>query len=194
MNQSFLILHGLGGSGPEHWQTWLYKQLVDAGEKVYYPTLPDYNNPQLENWIHTLEETFEGILSDQITVVAHSLGCILWLHFVSKNEQLIKRLVKRVVLVAPPSPFLKHEIIQGFFPIPLKGRETIQSCNNILQIQSTNDPYCSVEDSHFFKDLGLEQHLVFNKGHINIDSGFGEWQWILDYCLNQNQEFAVYRG
>ena len=194
MGQSFLILHGLGGSGPEHWQSWLYNQLVDAGEKVFYPTLPEYDNPHKDKWIQTLEDTFKTIASDQITVIAHSLGCILWLHFVCKNDKLINDRVNRVVLVAPPSPYLKHKIIQRFFPLMVKGKETIQSFNRTLQIQSTNDPYCSVEDSQFFKDLGLEQLLVINKGHINIDSGFGKWQWILDYCLDQNQDFAVNEG
>ena len=194
MNRSFIVLHGLGGSGPEHWQSWLYKELVNAGEKVYYPTLPEYDDPHKDKWIHTLEDTFHNVYSDNITVVAHSLGCILWLHFAHKNDPILKKFVKRVILVAPPSPYLKHEMIQRFFPLPVKGKETIQSYRNTLQIQSTNDPYCSVEDSQYFKDLGIKQLLVVNKGHINIDSGFGKWQWILDYCLDQNLEFALKEG
>ena len=194
MNRSFIVLHGLGGSGPEHWQSWLYKELVNASEDVYYPTLPEYNDPHKDKWIKTLEDTFQRISSDNITVVAHSLGCILWLHFAIKNEQMLKKIVKRVILVAPPSPYLKHEIIQRFFPLPVRGKGTLQSCKHTLQIQSTNDPYCSVEDSQYFKDLGIKQLLVVNKGHINIDSGFGKWQWILDYCLDQNQEFALKEG
>ena len=194
MNRSFIVLHGLGGSGPEHWQSWLYKELLDAGENVYYPTLPDYDDPHKDEWIQTLEDTFHTISSDHITVVAHSLGCILWLQFALKNNQMIKNRVKRVMLVAPPSPYLEHEIIQRFFPLPVKGKEAIQSYEHTLQIQSTNDPYCSVEDSQYFKNLGIKQLLVVNKGHINIDSGFGEWPWILDYCMDRNVEFALKEG
>ena len=194
MNRSFIVLHGLGGSGSEHWQSWLYKELLDAGENVYYPTLPDFDNPHKDKWLQTLEETFQTISSDNITVVAHSLGCILWLHFVLKHGKKLKNTVTRVILVAPPSPYLKHDLIQRFFPLPVKGKEIIQSCNDTIQIQSTNDPYCSVEDSQFFKDLGIKQLLVVNKGHINIDSGFGEWHWILNYCLDQNTEVALKEG
>ena len=194
MNHSFIILHGLGGSGPAHWQSWLYKELLDAGENVYYPTLPNYDNPHKDEWMQTLEHTFQTISSDHITVIAHSLGCILWLQFAQKHDQKIKNIVKRVILVAPPSPYLDHQIIQRFFPLPIKGKGTVQSYNCILQIQSTNDPYCSVEDSHYFKRLGIKQLLVVDKGHINIESGFGKWPWILDYCMEQNVESALKEG
>lgn len=194
MDRSFLIIHGLGGSGPEHWQSWLNSELEDAGETVYYPTLPEYDDPYKDKWLKKLEETFQTITSDHIIVVAHSLGCVLWLHFALKNADKIKNSVKRVILVAPPSPYLKHEIIQRFFPLPIKGKELLQSIDHSLQIQSTNDTYCTVEDSQFYKDLGISQLLVVNKGHINIDSGFGKWQWMLDYCLDQNHEFAVHEG
>jgi len=38
---AFLILHGLEGSGPEHWQTWLAGRLRERGLEVAYPSLPD---------------------------------------------------------------------------------------------------------------------------------------------------------
>ena len=191
MEQSFLILHGLGGSGPEHWQSWLNQKLLAAGEKVFYPTLPEYDEPTKKVWIQTLEDTVNKITSDNITVVAHSLGCILWLHFALQKGKEINNRINRVILVAPPSPYLKHEFINRFFPLPIKGKETIQLNYSILQIQSTNDPYCSITDSQFFRDLGIKQLFVADKGHINIDSGFGKWQWILDYCLNQDFDYAL---
>jgi len=38
---AFLILHGLEGSGSEHWQTWLAGRLRERGLEVAYPDLPD---------------------------------------------------------------------------------------------------------------------------------------------------------
>jgi len=29
------------------------------------------------------------------------------------------------------------------------------------------------------KDLGVEMKLLVNAGHINSESGFGEWDWML---------------
>ena len=41
MSGNVLIVHGLGGSGPDHWQTWLASRLAARGVSVSYPDLPD---------------------------------------------------------------------------------------------------------------------------------------------------------
>ena len=185
MTESYLLLHGLGGSGPTHWQTWLYRELIKVGKKVYYPTLPEYDKPQLSDWLKELDQTFQNINKDEkLTVIAHSLGCILWLQYIKNG---LPGKAERVLLVAPPSPYYEHESIQAFFPIDIKGIENNQPFIHTVQIQSTNDPYCSIEDSHYFKQLGIRQKIIVNKGHINVESGFGPWPWVLDYCLKKKQ-------
>ncbi len=192
MTESYLILHGLGGSGPTHWQTWLYHELVKAGKTVYYPTLPQYERPQLSSWLNELDRTFQKIkIDEKLTVIAHSLGCILWLQYIKDG---LPEMVNRVLLVAPPSPNHEHECIQGFFPLDIKGIDKNKPFNHTLQIQSTNDPYCSVEDSQYFKHLGLSQMIMLNKGHINVESGFGPWPWMLDYCLNKQEVTMMKEG
>ena len=47
VSRSYLILHGLGGSGPGHWQTWLAARLRADSERVAYPDLPDPDLPSL---------------------------------------------------------------------------------------------------------------------------------------------------
>lgn len=192
MTESYLILHGLGGSGPEHWQSWLSHELVKEGKTVYYPTLPDYDHPKLSDWLDELDRTFQRIGTDErLTIIAHSLGCILWLHY---RKQTLPGIVNRVVLVAPPSPYYKHECIQAFFPLDIKGIEKDQPFTDTLHIQSTNDPYCSVEESRYFSQMGIPQKIVLNMGHINVDSGYGPWPWILDYCLKENEAKLMREG
>ena len=41
MASAFLILHGLSGSGPGHWQRWLAERLAQDGHTVHLPELPD---------------------------------------------------------------------------------------------------------------------------------------------------------
>jgi len=43
-----VILHGLDGNGPEHWQVWLTAQLTEAGREVRNPDLPDAAAPSLD--------------------------------------------------------------------------------------------------------------------------------------------------
>ena len=74
---AFLILHGLEGSGPDHWQTWLAGRLRERGERVSYPHLPDPFDPHPADWDRALDE--ELSLLDAPVVLCHSLACLLWL-------------------------------------------------------------------------------------------------------------------
>jgi serine hydrolase len=39
----------------------------------------------------------------------------------------------------------------------------------------------SVEEAKALqKELGIEMKMLENAGHINSDSGFGEWPWMLE--------------
>src|SRR6185295_10450351 len=59
--RSFLILHGLEGSGPGHWQTWLAARLRADGERVAYPDLPDADMPSLHAWRETLTGELDAL-------------------------------------------------------------------------------------------------------------------------------------
>src|SRR5215211_509479 len=92
-----LILHGLEGSGPDHWQTWLAERLRARGERVSYPDLPEPFDPQPDEWLDALERELDTL--DEPVVLCHSLACLLWLRFAQNAEQ---RKAERVLLVAPP--------------------------------------------------------------------------------------------
>jgi predicted alpha/beta hydrolase family esterase len=75
---SFLLIHGLGGSGPQHWQSWLYNELKQRNIHVHYPIFSNYDSPSKDVWLQELASAFENIPENhQVTVLAHSLGCIL---------------------------------------------------------------------------------------------------------------------
>src|SRR4051812_15416736 len=93
--QRFLVLHGLEGSGPDHWQSWLVGRLRARGEDVAYPDLPDPFDPKPDEWERALQDTLTG---DQV-VLCHSLACLLWLRTVAETPE---PLAERVLLVAPP--------------------------------------------------------------------------------------------
>src|SRR3954469_24368185 len=78
LSRSFLILHGLEGSGPEHWQTWLAGRLSERGERVSYPDLPDPFDPRPEDWLAALGAELAAMEGERV-VLCHSLACLLWL-------------------------------------------------------------------------------------------------------------------
>jgi uncharacterized protein len=183
--QSFLILHGLGGSGPDHWQTWLYHELTKRHYPVFYPTFSNFNSPNKKVWLEELFSAIEKIPEQQkLTVITHSLGCLLWLHYTAVQN---KQIANHVILVAPPSPTIVLPEAKSFYPLPLNGNHLLSAANDTLFVHSTNDPYCSIEDSNHYSKLGVPSLEFPNMGHINTNSGHGKWPWVLEYCLNTSK-------
>src|SRR3954454_14025515 len=109
-----LILHGWQGSGPEHWQTWLAGRLADAGAHVQYPRLPECDVPCPDRWAAALHRELRALAGGEgeRVVVAHSLGCVLWLREAAAIRP--EQRVDRVVLFAQPSASANVEEVGRF--------------------------------------------------------------------------------
>lgn len=178
---SFLIIHGLGGSGPDHWQTWLAQELTKRNYHVCYPTFSNFNSPNKEVWLEELAAAIATIPKNhRLTVITHSLGCLLWLHYAANQN---RRIAKQVVLVAPPSPSIVLSEAKPFYPVPLNGQQLPRTAEDTLFVHSSNDPYCSMKDAEKYINIGLPSITFPNMGHINANSGHGRWPWILEQCL-----------
>lgn len=180
-NKKVLILHGWQGSPSPHWQDWLAKELIKLDYEVSFPQLSDNKNPKKERWIEEAVKSFEELKPN--IVITHSLGNILWFHLC--NENLISN-VEHLLLVAPPRDLSAYEEVKDFFPIELP--HDLHSENRLL-ISSTNDPYMSEEEAHeLAKDLALESYdhkPLIDAGHINSESGYGEWSWVLEWVKSR---------
>ncbi|MBO0962464.1 alpha/beta fold hydrolase [Neobacillus sp. MM2021_6] len=185
IEQSFLIIHGLGGSGSDHWQTWLAKELTKRNYHVCYPTFSRFNAPNKKVWLEELHEAIKTLpAKHQLTVITHSLGCFLWLHYAAGQRN---RIANQVILVAPPSPNVILSEAKTFYPVPLKKSNLSGAAKETLFIHSTNDPYCSMVDTTGYLNLGFPSIVLPNSGHINIDSGHGKWPRILDLSLGSDK-------
>ncbi|WP_237389703.1 RBBP9/YdeN family alpha/beta hydrolase [Bacillus sp. USDA818B3_A] len=183
MNQQhFLIIHGLNGSGHDHWQTWLADTLIQNNYRVSYPTFSAFHEPDLNVWVQELHRAIQAIpANSELTVITHSLGCLLWLHYTSTQN---KKLAKRVILVAPPSPAIRLKEAETFFPVPLNSRHLSRTAEEILFIHSNNDPYCNMDDAGNYLNMDHPSIVLPNAGHINPESGHGKWPSILDLTLS----------
>lgn len=172
MRKKTLLLHGWGGSCSPHWQSWLASEIAKDYGSVSFFKFSNFHHPDLEIWKSELKKEFDSFNPD--IVVCHSLANTLWFHLC--NDEDIKT-VEKLFLVAPPSMECEIEELKSFFPVEipkdLKAKE-------ILLVTSTNDPYMSIDEANSLqKNLGIEMEMLDNAGHINADSGFGEWPWIL---------------
>ena len=49
-------------------------------------------------------------------------------------------------------------------------------------VVSTDDPYLTMEEAWALQEkLGIPMKTIEKGGHINADSGFGPWPWVLEY-------------
>lgn len=176
MKTAFLLLHGYGGTHPEHWQGYLKNLLEERGQTVLFPTLPSFENPQLDEWMTFLENELKDIDPDSLVVAAHSLGCTLWLQYLAKHPDTKP---KKTFLVSPPLNDCDVREIESFFPLP----ELDLSNQNTMIIGSDNDPFILEKEFWTLSDkLGIPFKLIPGAGHINSPA-HGDWEWMNQQCL-----------
>lgn len=179
-HRSFLILPGWGGSGPEHWQTWLAQRLTAAGETVFYPALPDVDNPVLDIWLEALQTVLASMPGAPV-VVCHSLAVLLWLHYAQTREPVM---ADRLLLVAPPGPAANTPQVATFFPPPIDPAALQRSAWDILLVCTDADPFCPERAVDYYgRPLGIRSYVLPPEaGHINVAAGYGPWPWADQWC------------
>jgi predicted alpha/beta hydrolase family esterase len=165
-----LIIPGLGGSGPDHWQSrWEAK--IPAVRRVVQA---DWEKPGPAAWRDRIVEEVAGA-ARPVILVAHSLGVLAAVHaapFLAKGGSSGK--VKGAFLVAPPSAKVLaglDALDPAFLNVP---GEPLPFPS--LLIASRNDPFASVAESEALaRTLGAELIDAGFSGHINSESGHGPW-------------------
>jgi predicted alpha/beta hydrolase family esterase len=172
MASAFLILHGLSGSGPGHWQRWLADRLTQAGHAVRLPELRDADTPDPEVWLGELRAELERLDGDERVVICHSLSCITWLAACTQLDSP----VDRVALVAPPSPGAGLPELVPFFPVTATAQDVARGAHRSRLICADNDPYCPEGAAALYGGpLALPTDLHPGRGHLNVDAGLGPW-------------------
>jgi predicted alpha/beta hydrolase family esterase len=184
----FLILHGWQGSGPEHWQTWLAGRLRAGGHHVQYPELPACDEPCPDRWGIAFRSELGRLAArqdDERVVVAHSLGCVLWLREAANIAP--SRRVDRVALVAPPCPGAAVPELAGFYPTGAEREAVTVAARETRLVCTDNDPYCPGENAARFwaQPLELTVDLLPGAGHLNVEAGYGPWPEMEAWCLGE---------
>ena len=184
-----VILHGWQGSTGDHWQVWLADQLRSAGREVRFPQLPDADLPDLDAWLEALNDTISDLPPDGYDVVAHSLSldplaASRGPHTAltaTRNELRSSHRSRRT----PRSPSL-----QSFFPVPLDIDQVRRGADGTVLIAGDNDPYTpeGIADA-YGRPLKIPTTVIAGGGHINVESGYGPWPAMLDWCGRDNLAF-----
>jgi predicted alpha/beta hydrolase family esterase len=160
-----LLLPGLGGSGPGHWQA-LWRESSSDAELIEQD---DWNAPDLDGWIARVAAAVDR--APGALIVAHSLACALVAHLAERRSDL---LIGGALLVAPADVDDRTRTpasVASFAPLPL-DRLPFPS----IVVGSSNDPTVSIGRAMLFAYAWGSRFVhLRDSGHINIASGFGRW-------------------
>ena len=153
-----LIVPGLNGSGPEHWQSW-WESLDSTAVRVHQHPWHIADLPRWSNRVGQALDRRRG----SVWIVAHSFGCLA--SVCAAMEQTHR--VAGALLVAPADPDrfgVADTLPQGELPFPT------------AVVASTNDPWVGfMKAAYWARRWGSQLINAGKVGHINVDSGHGPW-------------------
>ena len=193
MSRRFLVLHGWENHRPPaHWEWWLVDALRDQGEQVLYPQLPSADHPVLADWLAVFTSEWRQMGTGERVVVAHSLGCLLWLH--AAAEGLVDPVADRVLLVAPPSPGVTAgtPAMATFLAPEEPAAVWAASRADVRLVCSDADSYSTEGTAAelYGAPLGLDSEVLPGAGHLTISDGYGPWPAALAWCLDGATRFT----
>ena len=163
----FVIVPGISGSGPDHWQsTW-----QDAWGRAASRISPSsWDEPDLADWCQALDVAVRRHQPDEVLLVAHSLGCLAAGHWLRQ----VQPGVRGAFLVAPPDaagpnfPAAAAPCFTTLEAAPL----TVPG----LVVSSDDDPYCTPQAARRLAGGWGAGHVsIGTAGHVNTASGLGAW-------------------
>ena len=156
-----IIVPGWRDSGLGHWQS-LWADRLSGALRVKQD---DWISPVRTAWVRSISQT---ILAQPgpVVIAAHSLGCIATTHLPAE----VAVRIQGALLVAPADPE-RRGALADFAPVPFQKLPY----RSVL-VASSNDPYCPVRlAGAYARAWGSEFVRIQDGGHINVESGHGEW-------------------
>jgi prephenate dehydrogenase len=163
-----LVLPGWQNSGPRHWQT-LWEQQNPIFLRVQQR---DWEYPHREWWLERITAEVKQS-PPPIVFAAHSLGCIALAHWCKTVAPGELAKIKGALLVAPADVDSKDapKALKDFSPVP---RDLLPFPS--IVVASSNDPYVTLARAReFARAWGSRFVDIGAVGHINGESGLGDW-------------------
>jgi predicted alpha/beta hydrolase family esterase len=164
-NPRVLLLPGWLNSDAAHWQSrW---EVLHGYTRVEQD---DWTWPRRGDWMARLDEVIQQ-QDAPVVLVAHSLGCQLVAAWAAHSQHTAR--VVAAWLVAPPDTE-REDTPPNLFNWRPMVRSKLPFASRVLA--SSNDPYCALERSEgLARDWGSSFENIGVCGHINGDSGLGDW-------------------
>lgn len=170
---TILVVPGLQGSGPDHWQSWFEQRLPDTRRVEQ----ADWADPYLPRWAGAVRHELTRA-NGHVWIIAHSFGCLATAHAATDHTDKIAGIM--FVAPADPDKFQVTELLPAHkLPFPS------------VVVASTNDPWMRLTKAAYWADIwGARLINAGALGHINTDSGHGPWPDGLDIFAQLRQTQA----
>ncbi|MEU4114941.1 alpha/beta hydrolase [Kitasatospora sp. NPDC028055] len=167
---TYLVLPGYQNSGPEHWQTRWEAADPETFRRVEQA---DWDHPDRTDWVARVDAAVAAAAADgPVVLVAHSLGCVTAADWAAGASAGRTAAVRGALLVAPAD--VDHADIPellGFRPVTLE-RFPFPT----VVVSSTDDPWITPERAREFAWAWGSRYVEPGAyGHLNADSGLGDW-------------------
>lgn len=176
-----LVVPGLNNSGPGHWQT-IWEETRGDCQRV---DLGMWERPHRNTWINQLNLAVRQA-DRPVILAAHSLGCLAVAWWAALERPGADSPVLGALLVAPPEvDHRAHDSrVCTFAPTPSAPLPF-----PAILVGSHNDPYMGFRAARrLARTWGCSFADAGRVGHINADSGLGEWhfgQFLLEQLIKR---------
>lgn len=178
-----LIVPGLNNSNEEHWQSRWESQRYDC----HRVDLGRWDDPHRNTWVNKLNLAIYRA-QRPVVLVAHSLGCLAVAWWAEYEQPAFGNPVVGALLVAPPDvdrpgtdPRLARFGSTPRNPLPFPT----------FLAASRDDHYCRQKAARMLaRDWSARFADAGAVGHINADSGLGDWQFgqvLLEQLLREHR-------
>ena len=179
MKNAFII-HWTGWSPEGNWFPWMKAQLEEKGYEVYIPKLLTPEGQSLESWTEAFSE-YELYINEETIFIAHSAGPA----FVLSS---LERLDTRISACYFAAGFLGLINIPDFDVLnttitnrDCNWEKIHENCKNFYMCHGSDDPYVPLENAKMLSNkLGVEIDMIEWWGHLNSESGYSEFEYLLE--------------
>jgi len=161
-----IIIHCWGGSANYAWYPWVKAELEKQGYQVFVPGMPNTDEPQLSEWLPTLQGII-GEPDEELILIGHSLGTVTIMRYLETLSDTQR--IKKAILAAAFTDQLGFRELENFFEtrLNLNGIKS-KAKDGFIVVQSDDDPFVSEQyGTRLKEDLGAKLVIKHGAKHMS---------------------------
>lgn len=162
----YVIVPGIDGSGPDHWQSHWEREFGPRASRI---APASWDRPDAADWLRALD----AAVTEPSVLVAHSLGCLAVATWLTSDDEDVAGRVLGAFLVAPPDragPLFPATAATFTSPDAPLGVPAV------LVASASDDPYSgpgrAAAQADSWRATFIDAGPV---GHVNAAGGVGDW-------------------